>query len=99
MAKAGTPRFKLNREEFAELMESVRPQLQEKAAAVAASARSNVPEDVEVTTRDSTSRDGRPVVLVTIAHPSGLARQAKDGTLTRAAAENGLEVTRYPAKE
>lgn len=49
-------------------------------------------------------RDVLPVVLdsyvtdrqarsVTLAHPAGLAVQAKHGTLTRAAADAGLEVT------
>lgn len=39
--------------------------------------------------------DGSPVGLVTIAHPGGLASQAKYGTLTRAAAQAGLDVRRY----
>lgn len=55
--------------------------------------------DTPVVTRMTTNRAGRPVALVTIAHPSGLARQAQHGTLTRAAAATGLDVHRYPLKE
>ncbi len=36
---------------------------------------------------------GAPVALVTIAHPAGLAMQAKHGSLTKAAAAEGLTVT------
>lgn len=63
-----------------------------KAAAdgVAASARSERPDDpIEVNTYTT----DRAAASVTIAHPKGLAVQAKHGTLTRAAAAQGLEVT------
>ena len=98
MAKAGNPRFKLNRKAFPELMKIVQPDVQENADAVAASVRSRLPKDVEVGVMDIMNENGRPVSLVTIMHPSGMARQAKSGVLTRAAAERGLEVTRYPSE-
>jgi hypothetical protein len=40
-----------------------------------------------------TSRYGAPVALVTVMHPAGKALQAKYGSLTRAAAACGHEVT------
>lgn len=92
MAKAGKPKFKLGGD-FAEWSQLVRGDVSAAAERVAASA--SVPEGVPVRVADKTGDDGRPVSIVTIAHASGLARQAKHGTLTRAAAENGLEVTRY----
>jgi len=51
--------------------------------------------DVPVTVTMKTDRNGRPVALVTLAHAKGLAMQAKYGTLTRAAASQGLDVHRY----
>lgn len=98
MAKAGKTKFKLNKKAMAELMHAVKPDLQEHANAVADSARSKLPPEVPVGTRAQTNDEGRPVVLVTVMHPSGAARQAKDGVLTRAAADNRLEVTRYPER-
>lgn len=98
MAGAGKPRFYLQPDEFAKAMELVAPDVTAHGKAVAATLSNSLPEGVEVTTRQSVARDGRPVCLVTIAHPSGLARQAKHGVLTRAAAENGLEVTRYSGR-
>lgn len=95
MAKAGKPKFLLNKETFRKVTATVRPDVEAAARKVAASVRGKVPDEVPVTTLSRHGNDGRPVVLVTIAHPSGLARQAKHGVLTRAAAENGLEVTRY----
>lgn len=96
MAKAGKPRFTLNKKAFEQLMRQVQPQVQAHAKAVAETAQASLPADVPVETRDVVGNDGRPVTLVAITHPSGAARQAKDGVLTRAAAANGLEVTRYP---
>lgn len=92
MAKAGKPKFKLG-DDFAEWSQLVRGDVSAAAERVAASM--DVPDDVPVSVTHKTGDDGRPVSLVTIAHASGLARQAKSGVLTRAAAENGLEVTRY----
>lgn len=51
--------------------------------------------DAQVKTMMQRNRSGRPVCLVTIMHPKGMASQAKHGTLTRAAASTGLEITRY----
>lgn len=41
-------------------------------------------------------RNGRPVAYAAITEPHGMAIQAKHGTLTRAAAEQGLDIHRYP---
>lgn len=98
MAKARKPKFKLNRKAFRQLAEGVRPELEAHARSVAESAAASLPGDVPVETSSETNQEGRPVVLVAIAHPSGVARQAKDGVLTRAASASRLEVTRYPAK-
>ena len=92
MAKAGKPRFKLSGD-FTEWSQLVRGDVSAAAERVASSM--DVPSDIPVSVTHKTGNDGRPVSIVTLAHASGLARQAKRGTLTRAAAENGLEVTRY----
>lgn len=65
-----------------------------KAGAIRDAAAAQVPDDVPVEMRMQSDALGSPVGLVTIMHPSGLARQAKDGVLTRAAANAGLDVTR-----
>lgn len=95
MAKRSRGGFFFAPDDFGDVMEMLRPQVVEAAGRVRDSAESKVPDDVPVTATESTGNDGRPVVLVTIAHPSGLPRQAKDGVLTRSAAESGLEVTRH----
>ena len=41
-------------------------------------------------------RNGRPLAMLAIARPNGLAIQAKTGILTRAAAEQGMDIHRYP---
>ncbi|MCX7445822.1 hypothetical protein OS125_11320 [Corynebacterium sp. P7003] len=51
--------------------------------------------DVPVSTRMTVNKAGRPVCLVTITHPKGMASQAKHGTLTRAASAVGLDIHRY----
>lgn len=43
-------------------------------------------------------RNGRPVVLVSLQHPNGVAIQAKNATLTKAAAAAGVDVHRYPRR-
>lgn len=54
------------------------------------------PGDVELPVRVSMQeKEGEPYASVTIAHPSGLAVQAKHGLLTRAAADCGFEVTQW----
>lgn len=65
-----------------------------KGAAIQAAAQSQLPPDVPVQMRLEENAMGAPVALVTITHASGLARQAKDGVLTRAAASSGLDVSR-----
>lgn len=40
-------------------------------------------------------RNGRPVALIALRVPWGIAAQAKTGELTRAAAKAGMHVTRY----
>ncbi|MGV0369515.1 hypothetical protein ACUY29_12170 [Corynebacterium aurimucosum] len=72
-------------------LSSLAPQLESKAQAVAGSVEGDVP----VTVTMKTDSHGRPVALVTLAHAKGLAMQAKHGTLTRAAASQGLDVHRY----
>lgn len=98
MAKARKPKFKLNKRDMGKLMQAVKPDLEHHAEEVAETAQQNLPPDVPVGTKFEINEEGRPVVLVTVMHPSGAARQAKDGVLTRAAAENRLEVTRYQEK-
>lgn len=44
-------------------------------------------------------RNGRPVAYAAITEPHGMAVQAKNGTLTRAAAAQGLDIHRYPAQD
>ncbi|AMJ43686.1 hypothetical protein [Corynebacterium stationis] len=82
-------------DDFDELMKIVQPQVDEAGEAVHKAVTARVPGDVPVTSTSQIGDNGRPVSLVTIAHASGLARQAKSGVLSRAAAEVGLEVTRY----
>lgn len=61
---------------------------------LASKVRERVPDDVPVTVTKSSGSIGQPVRLVTIAHASGLARQAKHGDMTGAAAEMGLDLHR-----
>lgn len=56
----------------------------------------NIPDNVEVLTKSGVGENGRPFAMVTIAEPKGVAMQAKHGTLTKAAASAGLDITRYP---
>lgn len=71
------------------LTQACRPAMNRLAAAVAAEV--DVPDDVPVVVRPYTT--DRAAAAVTIAHPSGVVRQARDGALTKAAARVGLEVT------
>ncbi len=86
--------FFWNEEELGKVLQQFADETAEAAEQVAENIRAKVPADVEVTVTNTTNRKGRPVSLVTIAHASGLARQAKHGTVTLAAAEAGLEVRR-----
>lgn len=56
----------------------------------------NISDGVEVLTKSGVGENGRPFAMVTIAEPKGVAMQAKHGTLTKAAAAAGLDITRYP---
>ena len=91
MAKVGKPRLDIPDKWYKNNLASLAPQLESKAQAVAGSVEGDVP----VTVMMKTDRHGRPVALVTLAHAKGLAMQAKHGTLTRAAASQGLDVHRY----
>ncbi|MGN0095043.1 MAG: hypothetical protein ACI38U_03165 [Corynebacterium sp.] len=55
-----------------------------------------IPARYQVGVRDEVNRSGRPTSLVTLMEVNALAIQAKHGTVTRAAAEEGAEITRYP---
>lgn len=94
MAKVGKPRLNIPDSWYKKNLSSLSPQLESKAQAVAGS----VDGDVPVTVTMKTDRHGRPVALVTLAHAKGLAMQAKHGTLTRAAASQGLDVHRYSSR-
>lgn len=91
MAKVGKPRLDIPDEWYKNNLASLASQLESKVQAVAGS----VDGDVPVTVTMKTDRNGRPVALLTLAHAKGLAMQAKHGTLTRAAASQGLDVHRY----
>lgn len=95
MAQVGEPTIMLDSDR---LMKWVRKNhagtVSSAAHKVAASVRRKVPKGVEVVVNDHISAAGRPVSVVTIIHPSGLGLQARKGVLTRAAAENGLDVSR-----
>lgn len=91
MAKVGKPTLDIPDEWYRENLKALAPQLAAKARAVASAVQGDVP----VTVTQKTDRKGRPVALVTLAHAKGLAMQAKEGTLTRAAASQGLDVHRY----
>jgi hypothetical protein len=73
------------------LKEDMRGPVHEAALAIAARVDVGSVTDAEVTVRDYTT--DRAASAVSIAHPAGLAIQAKYGSLTKAAAGIGLEVT------
>lgn len=95
MAKSGKITFKLNKAEFRKIMAQQRGATHSAAKKIAGNVKKRLPDGVPVTLQDRTDKNGRPVTLVTVAHASGMARQAKDGILTRSAAEAGMEVKRY----
>jgi len=90
MAKDPEIMLDLPDEWFQEALKTIEPALDEVAEKVADSITG-----VEVTVTARDDREGRPVRLVTLAEAKGIAMQAKYGTLTRAAASQGLEVVRY----
>lgn len=93
MAKGSEIMLDLPDEWFQEALETIEPALDEVAEKVADSITG-----VEVTVTARDDQEGRPVRLVTLAEAKGIAMQAKHGTLTRAAALQGLDVVRYPPK-
>lgn len=76
---------------FEQVEDSMRSQLEAKAREVAG----NIPPEYEAGALMRTDRNGRPVALVALMHPNGALIQARDGTLTRAAAQAGLRTGRY----
>lgn len=73
------------------LQKSVAPQLKEVGEKVAA----GIP-GAETGVELGLDRNGRPVVRVAITQPDGLEIQARTGVLTRSAAQQGLDIHRYP---
>ena len=90
MARRDGIQLNIPEEWYEEALELVEPQLDEAAHAVADSI-----SGVRVTVTASRNRSGRPTRLVTLAEAKGIAMDAKNGTLARAAAAKGLDVTRY----
>lgn len=72
------------------LLEDMRGPIDELAAQVAALVDVSSVADAEITVRAYTT--DRAAAAISIAHPAGLAVQAKYGALTKAAAALGLEV-------
>lgn len=50
---------------------------------------------INVVTSSGVNRQGRPFGIVYIAEVNGIAHQVKHGSLTRAAAQRGIETRRY----
>ena len=89
------PRINLDFRKLGKASEKIlRPQTRAIAEKIAGDIRHDLPEDVDVEVWESVGSGHRPVSVVTIAHASGLARQAKNGTLTGAAARRGLTIRR-----
>ena len=89
MAKVGKPYFNLSEEFFQQAEAAHEGQLREVAEAVADGAGG------ETLVCMHPNKNGRMTAIVYLAEPQGAARQAKHGTLTRAAAAQGLIVKRY----
>lgn len=89
MAKAGKPYFSLPEEFFQQAEAAYEEKLRAVVEAVAAKAGG------ETLVRMQPNKNGRMTAIVYLTGPDGLARQAKDGDLTRAAAGQGLIVERY----
>lgn len=73
------------------LSEGSKPQLHQAALSVAAGLPANLAVNINVTN----NRKGRAIAILTVAHPGALAMQIKNGLITGAAANVGLEVKRY----
>lgn len=98
MAKKNKPTIVVDQKALMEILASRDEETRKRAESYASKLRAKLPDDVPVEVEHKFGFDGRPVSLVTIMHPSGLGRQAKDGVMTRTGAEEGLEVNRYPPK-
>ena len=86
------PRVKLSHEGVKELLVQTAPLVEQAAKQVA----SNIPAKYRTGTLSRLDRKGRPVTLVALQEPNGVALQAKYGLMTKAAAEAGLDIHRYP---
>lgn len=86
--------LRLSKRGVAEALKLVVPDLERAAREV----QSHVPAGYKVGIVIESDRNGRPVAMIAIMEPWGLAAQAKHGVLTRAAAAAGLDVHRYPIK-
>lgn len=90
---ADRPSVRLNSAGITKIMQQYGPPLLEaKAKAVVARIRADGYSADYQMGRD---RNGRPVVFITLTHVSGLNVQVKHGTVTRAAAAEGLDINRY----
>ncbi len=78
---------------FEEVLELTYPMVEAAGNAVASSITG-----VETTATMKRDREGRPVSMVALAEAKGAAMQAKHATLTKAAANQGLNVVRYPPR-
>lgn len=78
--------------------ESLADDVHAAAEKVAENIRRELPSDIQVNVRSFINDVGRPVARVVVAHPSALARQAKDGLITKAVAKAGYDVHRYEPK-
>lgn len=72
------------------LAEGVKPQLEKAAVAT----RGHIGDQLPVKITILNNQQGRAVALLTLTHPSGIARQLKSGVMTKGAAKAGLEVRR-----
>lgn len=79
---------------FQQALQSVAGDVEKAGNAVAASITG-----ANANSQMKTDKNGRPVAMVAITEPKGLAMQARHGTLTRAAAMQGLEVVRYKERD
>lgn len=89
MAKKGS--LRLDSKGLNKVLQDLAPQLLEVGKKVADGV-SGAKTGVEL----GMDRNGRPLVMVAITEPKGLALQARSGVLTRAAAAQGLDIHRYP---
>jgi hypothetical protein len=82
--------FRLDRDGIARWLKSAEATKGVNRTAAKVSAEARALTDLPITVRSYTT--DRAAAAVTIAHPAGMAEQAKHGTLTRAAGTAGLQV-------